>query len=104
MVAAHHPGPVASSFLSLARPDVLRRTAIAGDPEALDAVCTPTERPRALLLDGEARQVLIDRAAHAAHALVAGRFAPTRYTPEIAGCRTCPFRRICRRDPERHTC
>lgn len=104
MVAAHHPGPVASSFLSLARPDVLRRTAIAGDPEALDAVCTPTERPRALLLDGEARQVLIDRAAEAAHALVAGRFAPTRYTPEIAGCRTCPFRRICRRDPERHTC
>lgn len=104
MVAERTGSPVASSFLSLARPDALRRTAIAGDAEALDAICDPAERPRALLLDAAARKALLDKVAESAWSLVAGRFGPSPHPPDVAGCRTCPFRRICRRDPGRHAC
>jgi RecB family exonuclease len=94
--------PVASSFLSLARPDDLRRTGWTGDPAALDVLCTPEERRRALSLDADGRAKVLSRAADGARALVAGRFPPTPHPPELAGCPSCPYRRICRLDPARH--
>jgi RecB family exonuclease len=101
-VAQATGAPVAATYLSLSRPDAIRRSALAGDPRALDAVAEGGERARALSLDDEARDALLAKAAAAADALVAGRFSPTPHAPELAGCRRCPYRRICRLDPVRH--
>jgi RecB family exonuclease len=102
MVAAATGAPVAASFLSLARPDELRRTAFIGDAAALDQVCTPSERRRAVVLDENKRQELLARASVAAQALVEARFPPSPHGLDVAGCPTCSFRRICRLDPQRH--
>jgi RecB family exonuclease len=102
MVAVATGAPVAASFLSLARPDELRRTAFIGDAAALDQVCTPSERRRAVVLDEGKRQELLDRAAVAAQALVEARFPPSPHGQDVAGCPVCAFRRICRLDPHRH--
>ena len=79
-VAAAHPNvAITASFLSLKKPDALRRT-------------RPIE-----LSDGE-RRALLDGAADAARALAQGQFPTTVHGPEDAGCSWCPHRRICRVD------
>ncbi len=94
--------PVASVFRAVGRADALRRSGWAGDPEALDRLCPPAERRDAVVLDATARAEQIERLAGEAADLAAGRFTPTHYAPEIAGCPTCPYRSICRLDPTRH--
>lgn len=101
-VEAATGAPVASAFLSLARPDAIRRTTFAGDPAALDAACTSSERRTALDLDADARAARIADVGRALDRLVAGAFPPTPHGRTLAGCPRCPFRRVCRLDELRH--
>ncbi|MCB9685036.1 MAG: PD-(D/E)XK nuclease family protein [Alphaproteobacteria bacterium] len=94
--------PVAASFLSLARPDDLRRTAWTGHPDALAIAAEERERRSATPLDDRGLAEVLGRAAAAAERLVTGAFPPSPHPPERAGCPTCPYRTICRRDEERH--
>jgi RecB family exonuclease len=103
MVARQTGQPVAAAFLSLRRADQVRRTSFVGESAALDAACTPAERRRAVLVEADERRTRLDRAGEAVTALVAGRFPPSPHPPELAGCPTCPYRRICRVDPARHS-
>ncbi|MEQ1505950.1 MAG: PD-(D/E)XK nuclease family protein, partial [Myxococcota bacterium] len=101
-IARSTGAPVAAAFLSLARPDAVKRTAFAGEPTALDAACSASERGRAVRIDADRRDAMLATAAAEATRLVAGVFPPTRHPPELAGCPRCPFRRVCRVDPARH--
>jgi hypothetical protein len=73
-----------------------------GEASALDVACADAERRRAVVVEADDRARRLDHASAAVDDLVAGRFPPTRHPPELAGCPTCGFRRICRLDPERH--
>jgi RecB family exonuclease len=95
--------PVASVFLSLPRADAVRWTGWAGDPEALDRLCPPSQRRNAVVLDADTRARGLERLAAEADALARGVFPPTRHPPEVAGCPSCPYRTICRVDPARHS-
>ncbi|MEZ4240424.1 MAG: PD-(D/E)XK nuclease family protein [Myxococcota bacterium] len=96
---AGHTGAAVAASLSLSRPDAIRRSALAGHPDALQAVGDTSTRP--LVLDDDARDALMARAGAAAEQLVRGAFSPTSHPPALAG-RRCPYRRICRLDPVRH--
>lgn len=101
-VAALHPDrPVVSSFLSLARPDALRRTGWMGDPDTLREVCSPGERRGSVAITAAGRQSVLERAGARATELLAGRFPTTDRGPEAAGCASCPYARICRADHPR---
>jgi RecB family exonuclease len=79
-LARRHPDtPITASFLTLKKPDALRRT------QPLD-------------LSEAAREPLMAQAVAAAEDLAAGRFSTTVHGPTDAGCSWCPHRRICRVD------
>ncbi len=82
-LARLHPGmPVTASFLTLKKPDNLRRT-------------------KAIDLSDSAREPLWEAAAEDAENLAAGRFPTTAHRATDAGCAWCPHRRICRVDHSR---
>ncbi|MEN0063269.1 MAG: PD-(D/E)XK nuclease family protein [Myxococcota bacterium] len=93
--------PVASTFLSLARPDRIARSGWVGDPGVLDQACGPGERRFALPVDARERRQVLQWAGDQARGLLAGTFVPTRIGPVKAGCRTCPHARSCRVDHAR---
>jgi len=92
---------VASTFLSLARPDRLARSGWMGDPAVLDLACGPGERRFALPVDARERRDVLREAGQQARELLAGRFVPTRLGPARAGCASCPHARTCRVDHKR---
>jgi RecB family exonuclease len=101
-VSAARGEPVATAYVSLTRPDRLRRVGWTGDASVLQRAATPAEQRGALPLDAGGRAQLLQGAEQAVAELAAGRFPTTTRGPQAAGCGHCRFRTICAVDHERN--
>lgn len=91
-VARERGGPVASAFQLVSRPDAIRYAGWYGDADAIEA----WGGRRGLEQGADARAVQLEAAHVRLMEVLAGDVTTTVHGPELAGCDTCRFRRVCR--------
>ena len=88
-ISQEFSSPAAFTYLTLRRPDQVRRRGLVGEPAAF-----PEEGQ---ILDATARKSILLDAADKLQGYLAGEFPPTQDSMTEAGCRRCPWNTTCRR-------